>query len=217
MSDGSPQLIVSYAWDVSKYPKYKVNSTTYKTFAKPNVPVLILVGTLDPNTENGLGYYFQKGLGNQATLINIPYATHGSINYNTPCINSIVSSFIQSLGTNYNTNCLIESPDIYPPDFEGKLEITKNLSYQYFGTYSLWNTDISTSTPTISPTINSNNNKNSNNNNNHCDYNTMNINKLTVIILTILLTIIFGLIITIIYLITLNKQKITKFDEKVLL
>lgn len=215
MSDGSPQLIVSYAWDISKYPKYQVNSSTYRTFAKPNVPVLILVGTLDPNTENGLGYYFQKGLGSKSILLNIPYGTHGSINYNTPCINSIVLSFIQSLGTNYNTSCLVHSPDIYPPDFDGVLEITKNLSYHYFGTYSLWNTEI-IFPPTLSPTISSNTKKSSSNENT-CNYNSMNINKLTVIILSILLFLIFGLLLIIYYLILRLKKNAPQFDEKVLL
>jgi hypothetical protein len=51
------------------YAKYKTNQSLYtynpnnKKYAKPQMPVYILVGTLDPQTMSGLGLWFKNGLG----------------------------------------------------------------------------------------------------------------------------------------------------------
>ena len=51
MTDGGGQLVVSFARNVSKFPTYTPNPDTYLQFAIPTMPILILAGTLDPNTE----------------------------------------------------------------------------------------------------------------------------------------------------------------------
>ena len=100
-ADGGGQLVVSYARNISHFPTYTPNSRTYLQFARPKVPVLILAGELDPTTENGLGLWFKNGLGGNTTLLNIPYATHGTVAYDAPCVNSIVLQFFSSLGYYY--------------------------------------------------------------------------------------------------------------------
>lgn len=215
MSDGSAQFVVSYASDVSMYPRYVVNPSTYRTFAQPKVPVLILVGTLDPNTEHGLGYFFKKGLGDNATLLSIPYATHGSISYDTPCVNSIVLSFLESSGKTYDTSCISTSPDFYAPDFNGGLQSTMETSTTYFGTSILWNNEGDdfvppTSIPTSEPCKQSNNEPS-------CDYNTYGVTKLTVALVVPLCIIILILIGIIASLIMTLKNRQTNNDQKDLL
>lgn len=211
MSDGSAQFVTSYASDVSSFPHYEVNPATYRTFASPNVPVLILVGTLDPNTENGLGYYFQSGLGSSATLLSIPYSAHGCISYDTPCVNSIALSFFVSLGQSYNTSCLTTSPDYTIPDFDGVLQSTKDLSMQYFGTEFLWNNeeDPMTHSPTPAPTQNE---KSS------CNDSSYEVNKLTIALVIPLCLIIVALSGVVVYLLMRLKSKIpSAHDDKLLL
>ena len=61
-ADSGVQMLLAYARNVTVgWPTWKVNETVYLKFAVPPCPVLILVGTLDANTENGLGFWFQEG------------------------------------------------------------------------------------------------------------------------------------------------------------
>jgi pimeloyl-ACP methyl ester carboxylesterase len=135
-SDGG--LSNAYAIYVSNFPQYPHNPQTYLKFANTDKPILILVGTLDPNTEQGLGPWFQQGLGtNHTQLITVPYATHGTVAYDAPCVDSISAQFIGSLGkAKLNTTCL---NSLVPPDFDGSNNDTQDLSMQYFGTRDLWN------------------------------------------------------------------------------
>ena len=61
-ADSGVELLLAYARNVTVgWPIWQLNESVYLKFAVPPCPVLILVGTLDANTENGLGFWFQKG------------------------------------------------------------------------------------------------------------------------------------------------------------
>jgi pimeloyl-ACP methyl ester carboxylesterase len=136
-ADGGGQLTNSYALYESNFPSYPHNPNTYLKFANVSVPVLILVGTLDPNTIQGLGLWFHNGLGNTSQLITVPYATHGTANPGAPCVDGIITEFFATLGTaQLDTSCL---NDLVPPDFDGSEAQTQSLSQEYFGTTDLWN------------------------------------------------------------------------------
>ena len=145
---------IPYAIYESKFPRYTPNPQTYMKFANVSIPILILVGTLDSNTIQGLGVWFQNGLGNTSRLITVPYATHGTVSYDTPCVNSFVIEFLYSLGTaELDTSCLNDLP---APDFDGSEPATQSLSLEYFNTKDLWNNDFQvdvspTPTPCPSP------------------------------------------------------------------
>jgi len=130
-ASGSVEMLVAYGRNVTDLPLYTVNSTVYMKFAQPKVPVLILVGTFDANTENGLGYWLQEGLGHNTTLLNVPYNSHVTVAYDSPCVNNIVLQFFNSLGTNYDASCLQQ---IQEPNWDGSSQTSKNYSYQVFGT-----------------------------------------------------------------------------------
>ena len=136
LSEGSGQFVTSYARDVSNVPLYVPNPATFFKFAHPSVPVLILVGTMDPNTEQGLGPWLQNGLGGNATLLTVPYSAHGTVNPSNLCVDSILLEFISSLGQSYDPSCLSSIPQ---PDWEGTEEATEQLSMSLFGTPDLWN------------------------------------------------------------------------------
>lgn len=130
------ELVVSYARD-NGFPRYTPNPTTYKKFATPNVPLLLLVGTLDPQTENGLGAWFVDGLGANATLTTVPYAAHGTVGPSDPCVLQIATDYLLAFGTRpANTSCLASES---APDFEGSLSSTQEFSLASFGTSDLWN------------------------------------------------------------------------------
>jgi hypothetical protein len=145
-------MTVSYARDVTSMPLYQAEY--YMEFAnRPEVPILILVGTYDANTENGLGAWFQQGLGNNSHLLNVPYNSHVCFDFDAPCADSIILAFFQSLGESYDSSCL---DDIEPPDFDGSTQEARNYSMQLFGTYDLWNNgfevDVDAAVPTTSTT-----------------------------------------------------------------
>lgn len=151
-ADASPQLVLSFARDVSKVPLYTPHPSTYRQFAHPSVPVLVLVGTLDPNTPHGLGPWFVNGLGSNATLVTVPYSAHGTVAYNAPCVNSIAFTFLLAFGASApNTTCLTTIP---APDFDGLTSDVQALSLTYFNTTNLWNDEppIPPFNPTPSPT-----------------------------------------------------------------
>lgn len=105
------------------------------------MPVLILVGTLDPNTNQGLGPWFRDGLrggssSSDVSLLVVPYSAHGTLNQDAICVDTITSAFINSLGTNYDSSCL---SDLVAPDFEGTQTSSQDLSEDLFGTRDLWN------------------------------------------------------------------------------
>ena len=140
----SVEMLLAYARNVTDYPLYTVNSSFYLKFAKPKVPVLILVGTYDGNTENGLGYWFQEGLGSKATLLNVPYNSHVTVAADNPCVDTIVLQFFNSLGKSYDISCLNSIPE---PDWDGSSQTSRNYSYQIFGTYDLWNDNFAVDAP----------------------------------------------------------------------
>ena len=125
------ELLMSYALNVSNIPTYQVNSSVYMKFFKPKVPVLILVGTYDANTQNGLGYWYQEGLGSMATVLNVPYNCHIPVTYDAPCVDGIVMQWFNSLGKSYDASCLSQ---IQEPDWDGSTQISRNYSYTIFGT-----------------------------------------------------------------------------------
>lgn len=137
-NDASPQLVTSYAKYVHNFPQYNYSeSKYYLQFAKPTVPVLVVVGTLDANTENGLGPWFRNGLGKHAQLVVVPYASHGTFAYGQDCINGIIMNFLSSLGQDkINRTCL---PHIPAPNFDGSTQDSQDFAYDNFGTYDLWN------------------------------------------------------------------------------
>jgi len=125
------ELLVSYARNVTDFPRYEVDSSVYMKFATPTIPVLILVGTYDANTENGLGYWFQRGLGSMATVLNVPYNSHITLSADDLCVDSIVLQFFESLGKSYDTTCL---NNFAAPDWDGSSQAVRNYSMQIFGT-----------------------------------------------------------------------------------
>eukprot|EP01040_Poterioochromonas_malhamensis_P011488 gene11488-12524_t len=162
---GGGELSVSYAIYESKLPSYKPNPSTYKKFANITIPVLILVGTLDPNTIQGLGFWYKQGLGNSTTLVTVPYAVHGTVNPDATCVNQMAADFINSLGQgSINTTCL---NSLQPPDFDGSEASTQSYSLHYFNTTDLWNNgnqrDLPPSTSTC-PTVTTSNDDNDNDN-----------------------------------------------------
>ena len=136
LTDGGGQFVSSYARDVSRIPLFTPNPSTYLKFAAPTVPVLVLVGTFDPNTEQGLGPWLQNGLGASAQLLVVPYSAHGTVNPDNPCVDSILVQFLSSLGQEYNSSCLLNIPQ---PDWEGTSNATQQLALSFFGTTNLWN------------------------------------------------------------------------------
>jgi hypothetical protein len=44
----------------------------YKFSSAADIPVLIIVGNLDTNTQNGLGAWYKDGFGDTATLLTLP-------------------------------------------------------------------------------------------------------------------------------------------------
>jgi pimeloyl-ACP methyl ester carboxylesterase len=130
-ADSGVELMISYARNVTEFPIYQVNPSVYMKFFQPKVPVLILVGTYDANTENGLGAWFQEGLGSMATLLNVPYNSHVTFSYDNPCVNNIILDFFESLGTSYDASCLQDIPN---PDWDGSSQEVQDYSYQLFGT-----------------------------------------------------------------------------------
>lgn len=62
LSIGGGELIMSHAKYNTTQPIYQFNSAN-KKYAAPTFPVYVIVGTLDPQTINGFGYTFAKGLG----------------------------------------------------------------------------------------------------------------------------------------------------------
>eukprot|EP00762_Andalucia_godoyi_P006031 ANDGO_00105.mRNA.1 hypothetical protein PPTG_15474 len=134
-ADASPQLVVSRIRRV--LPLYTPDPSTYKKFASPSMPVLVMVGTLDPNTPHGLGRWFVDGLGPSATLVTIPFSAHGTVAYNAPCANAIAFSFLFSFGSVMpDMSCLNTIP---VPDFDGVTVDIQQMSQLYFGTTNLWN------------------------------------------------------------------------------
>lgn len=149
-ADASPELQVSFARQF--WPLYTPHSETYMRFARPTVPVIVMVGTLDPNTPHGNGIWLANGLGDNATLITVPFAAHGTFSPGADCPNSIISRFLLSLGKKPDTTCLSQIP---PPDFGGAQNSTIRLSNEFFGTENLWPvpaTPITTTVPTTTTT-----------------------------------------------------------------
>lgn len=91
---------------------------------------------IDPNTPYGLGPWLQQGLGENATLLTVPYAVHGTFNYYDSCVQSIVIEFFSSMGGYWNADCLSTYD---APDFDGSTANTQGLSSYMFGTTDLWN------------------------------------------------------------------------------
>eukprot|EP00048_Salpingoeca_helianthica_P020113 m.4878 g.4878 ORF g.4878 m.4878 type:complete len:578 (-) comp4409_c1_seq1:33-1766(-) len=134
-ADASPQLVVSLARE--SLPLYTPNNATYLKFAQPTMPVLITVGTLDPNTPHGLGVWLRDALGPKAQLVTIPYSAHGTLAYNAPCANSIILNFLLAFGAaNPDTSCVSTVP---VPDFDGLSSDTHELAKTLFNTTNLWN------------------------------------------------------------------------------
>jgi len=142
------ELLIAYAKNMSNpaFPPYQVNPTVFKHFATPPCPMIIMVGTMDVNTENGLGYWFQQGLGPMAELYNVPYNAHVTLSFDNPCPDSIMLNFFNSLGTDYDTSCLAEMASEVP-DWAGSTQSSQNFSMSLFGTYDLWNDGFAVDVP----------------------------------------------------------------------
>lgn len=156
LTDATPQTLLSFARDGGSTPiaRYTPNPATAMKFASPKVPVLVLVGTLDPNTPHGLGPWIVDGLGSNARLLTVPYSAHGTVNYQAPCVNSIAFNFLLAFGStsaaDVDTSCM---STIQAPDFDGRLDATQQLAKTYYGTTDLWNAGgpIPTPSPTPAP------------------------------------------------------------------
>ena len=153
LSIGGAEFTTSFARDKTSWPKYKPNMTYYKKFAQPKVPTLILSGTFDVNTLNGMALWEKTAWGPNAQFANVPYLSHGLIqgpNTLTDCPTQIIADWMINFGKNVNMKCLSEIP---APDFDGYLSATQDQSQIYFGTRDLWNDGhLVWSTPASAPT-----------------------------------------------------------------
>lgn len=141
LATATPELMFGRLTNVFKKPvTYTPDPAYYMRYASvPSTPIVVLVGTLDPNTEHGLGVRFAAGLGRNARLFTIPYQAHGTFNPESPCVLAFVQSWLKSFGTipvDEFEACLAATP---PPDFDGCTEKSQTLSMQMFGTADLWN------------------------------------------------------------------------------
>lgn len=135
--------IVAYALQ-QNFPVYTPNPLYFKKFFTPSYPVLILVGTFDANTENGLGTWLKTALDNNApgktTLLNVPYTCHISVNPSTAagyCAIGIAATWWATTGgSTGDISCLSQ---IQIPDWDGSSNATKAFSMSTFGTPELWN------------------------------------------------------------------------------
>lgn len=135
-ASGGGEIAMSYVRYETKWKPYEFNATNRK-IARPSMPVYVLVGTLDPNTENGLGTWFRDGLGPYAQLIEVPYEVHGTFNYYNACVQGIVLQILATRGAGpIDQSCLALLP---PPDFDGVEEATQQMSMTAFGVKDLWN------------------------------------------------------------------------------
>lgn len=151
-ADAGVEMLIAYARNVTQLPLYQVNSSIYMKFAVPEVPVLILVGTYDANTENGLGFWLQQGLGNKSILLNVPYNSHVTLAPDAPCVDGIVLQFFASLGTSFDASCLTL---ISAPDWDGSSTTAQQYSLSIFGTTDLWNDGNTLDTPATDTCIES--------------------------------------------------------------
>ena len=137
LSSAGVELLVSYARDVSKVPLYPPHPAIYRRFAILKAPLLMLVGTLDPQTPHGLGRWFAAGLGPNTRLVTVPFAAHGTLNPGDPCVLEMVSDYLTSFGARTaNASCLERRS---PPDFEGLTKDVQGTARDAFGTDDLWN------------------------------------------------------------------------------
>ena len=143
LADATVELLVSYAR--LTWPLYTPNATYYRKFAAPTVPVLVIVGTLDPNTPHGNGPWFQSGLGAHVKLVTVPFAAHGTLAFGADCANGIILDFLLSFGAQLDTACLATIP---VPDFDGVTADGKTIAAEYFGAgVTLWNGPLVPSPP----------------------------------------------------------------------
>jgi pimeloyl-ACP methyl ester carboxylesterase len=161
LADATPQTMAAFARDSgSGVPRYTPNAATAMKVAQPSVPLLITVGTLDANTPQGMGLWLANALGSNARLLTIPYATHGTVSPASPCVTNIALNFLLSFGAisaaGVDSSCL---STLSPPDFDGQLQATQQLSQTFFGTTDLWNAGgpIPTASPTPAPSTGSSN------------------------------------------------------------
>jgi hypothetical protein len=99
----------------------------------------LFVGTLDANTPVGQTKWVQDGMGAgvDSTIYIVPYANHGLVDPNNPCVNGIIINLL-SLKTEVDTSCIATS--VPPPDWDGSENATRDgIALQFFGTRDLWN------------------------------------------------------------------------------
>jgi len=135
--------LVAYAIYENKFPVYTPNPLYFKKIFKPTYPVLILVGTFDANTENGLGLWLQTALNapSLVTLVNIPYTGHITVDPSQGpagfCAIGIAANWWASTGK--STGDIACLSQIKPPDWDGSEIQTQGFSSATFGTPQLWN------------------------------------------------------------------------------
>lgn len=141
LATATPELMFGRLTASFKAPyTYTPDPTVYRKYANaPYTPIVVLVGTLDPNTEHGLGARLAAGLGVNARLVTVPYQAHGTFNAEDPCVLAFVEDWLSSFGT-ISVAGLQECVDAAPaPDFDGCAEKSRELALQMFGTRDLWN------------------------------------------------------------------------------
>lgn len=106
-------------------------------FARPQVPMLMMNGTLDPATTiERVRPVVPSWTGPGRTFVEVPDATHALMG-NSPtksgpsCGTQLVLSFLSSPGGALDTSCVA---DLKPLDFEGDPKVIEDL----FGTTSAW-------------------------------------------------------------------------------
>jgi hypothetical protein len=189
-------LTVSFARSVSQWPYPAANPIT-QGFANSTPPVHIFVGTLDANTPVGQAKWVQDGMGGgvDSKIYLVPYANHGLVDPNNPCINGVIINIL-SLKTNIDTSCIATS--VPAPDWDGSENATRNdLSQKFFGTRDLWNNgfvvDASDQTGTSST-------------GSECDWNSSDVNSLVIAIVVPLGVVIVALAIAVIVLATSQRR-----------
>jgi len=126
----------------SIWPRYPPDQYQNQFF-NTTIPILLIEGELDPQTDHGWGVHASTHLSGPAQIfVSVPYAPHGTIFFspatnsaNISCGIQIMTSFFLSNGLKPDKSCLTQ---LIPPDFDGVTPTTIALSELFFNLTNMW-------------------------------------------------------------------------------